>query len=148
MPANSSPLFSLTPFIQSNYITTSNPSKSDRNGSTGTYVTICSGGNFGSRLEMIRIINSGTNTNACVRLFFDNSKPVPNPYANTGIYLFQEVVTSAVTSSSTVAGYTTEIVRVDGKPIAILPSGVLLTASCATQDPNGAYLVQAHGADF
>ncbi len=151
MPANSSPIFTLNPIISSILITGSNPSKGAGLGfgvSTGIWFPVASGKSFGTRIEFLRILGTGTNTAAVVRLFVDNSKVGTNVYTNTGIYLFQEVVTSAVTASATVAGYTTEITRTDGRPVCILPSGVILSATASAQDPNGAYIVQAYGGDF
>lgn len=145
---NQAPLFTFTPVISSNNITVSNPSKSNINGQTGVFTTVASGNNFGTRIDYLRISNTGTNTAAVVRLFIDNSKTVPNFYSNTGIYLFQEVVTSAVTASATVAGYTNEVTRVDSRPIMTLPSGVLLVATASAQDPNGMYVIQAYGGDY
>ncbi len=149
--ANPTPIFSLIPVIGSNIITGSNPAKGAGIGfgvATGNYTQIISGNKFGTRVEFLRIFNTGTNTAAVVRLFLDNSKVGTNVYSYTGIYLFQEVVTSAVTASATVAGYTSEITRTDGRPLCILPSGVILSATASAQDPNGAYIVQAYGGDF
>ena len=148
MPANQAPIFTLTPRIWSNTITQSNPSKSNLQGQTGVWTTIASGNNFGSRIEYVKIIATGTNVAGVVRLFIDDSKCSPNPYVNTGYALFAETATTAVTASATAAGYSTELVRTDGRPLLVLSSGVLLTATSEKDDPNGHYLIQAHGGDF
>ncbi len=70
-------------------VTTANTA---RNG-TGTIATIFTGGTSGSRIDDISIVATGTTTAGVVRLFLNDG---------TTSYLWQEILVSAITPSTTV----------------------------------------------
>jgi len=70
-------------------VTTAN---TNRNG-TGTIATIFTGGTNGSRIDDISIVATGTTTAGVVRLFLNDG---------TTSYLWQEILVSAITPSTTV----------------------------------------------
>ena len=64
----------------------------NRNG-TGTIGTVFTGGTSGSRIDDISIVATGTTTAGVVRLFINDG---------TTSYLWQEILVSAITPSTTV----------------------------------------------
>jgi hypothetical protein len=64
----------------------------NRNG-TGTIGTVFTGGSSGSRIDDISIVATGTTTAGVVRLFINDG---------TTSYLWQEILVSAITPSTTV----------------------------------------------
>ena len=64
----------------------------NRNG-TGTIGTVFTGGSSGSRIDDISIVATGTTTAGVVRLFLNDG---------TTSYLWQEILVSAITPSTTV----------------------------------------------
>jgi len=65
----------------------------NRNG-TGTIVTVFTAGSSGSRIDDIYITATGTTTAGVVRLFLNDG---------TNTYLFEEILVTAITPSTTVA---------------------------------------------
>lgn len=65
----------------------------NRNG-TGTIVTVFTAGSNGSRIDDIYITATGTTTAGVVRLFLNDG---------TNTYLFEEILVTAITPSTTVA---------------------------------------------
>jgi hypothetical protein len=81
--------YAATPRTAVGQVTTAN---TNRNG-TGTIATIFTGGSSGSRIDDISIVATGTTTAGVVRLFLNDG---------TTSYLWQEILVSAITPSTTV----------------------------------------------
>ena len=79
-------------------VTTAN---TNRNG-TGTIVTVFTGGSSGSRIDDISIVATGTTTAGVVRLFLNDG---------TTSYLWQEILVSAITPSTTVAVWSSTLLN-------------------------------------
>lgn len=153
---NASPLFTYTPVISHAFVSgVSN--RRDYQGYTGvdpgTFpatgamwpTPIMSGNNFGTRIEFISIRATGTTVAGVLRLWIDNSKGLPS-YPYSGVRLWNEIAITAVTPSTTAVAYSTEIVRSDGRPVLILPSGVFLGGTVDTF-ASGVNVI-CHGGDF
>lgn len=137
MPANFQPLFTISPVISQVYIT---GASTTRDASGPNVFPVVSGNNFGTRIELLTIIATGTTTNGMVRLY------LTNPYQGslkTG--LWQEVSITATTPSSTVKTFTSEITRTDGRPLILLNSGASIKASTHN---NEGFVITAQGGDF
>lgn len=93
-------------------VTTAN---TNRNG-TGAIVTVFTAGANGSRIDDISIDATGTVTAGVVRLFINDG---------TTSYLFQEILVTATTPSTTVAVWNTTLLN----QAIIIPSGWSLRAS-------------------
>lgn len=139
---NFTPLFGYTPILASVQLSGTNSSRDGLG--TGTFFVVCSGNNFGTKIEYLTIRATGTTTTSVIRFFIDNTK-VPSQY-NTGIRLWNDIAVTAVTSSNTASSYSSELSRNDGRPILILSSGQYLTAT-AEKGYEGINIF-AHGADF
>jgi hypothetical protein len=83
---------------------------------TGTIVTVLTAGSNGSRVDDIYIVATGTTTAGVVRLFVNDG---------TNTRLWQEVMITAVTPSTTVQVFNTALFN----QALILPSGYSLRAS-------------------
>lgn len=118
MPANTSPLFSLTPVLSCAQVSVAN---SNRDGSTGTYVDVVTGAANGTRIDYIRIKAAVTTTAGMVRLFL---------YDGTSTRLYTEILVTAITASATVASFESSLnlVFTTGRPI-ILKSGDKIKAN-------------------
>lgn len=90
-------------------------SNTNRDG-TGTIVTVFTAGASGSRIDDIAITAAGTTTAGVVRLFINDG-------SNTR--LWQEILVSAVTPSTTVAVFSSSLIN----QALLLPSGYSLRAS-------------------
>lgn len=115
MPANTSPIFPLTPVIGAGQVSTAN---STRDG-TGTLATILTGGTNGTRVQKITIKATVTTTAGMIRLFIDDL---------TNKRLWKEVLVTAITVSATVAGFEYTL-QLFGEDALHLPSGYILKAS-------------------
>lgn len=96
----------------SGQVTTAN---TNRNG-TGTIVSVFTAGSSGSRIDDIYIVATGTTTAGVVRLFISDG---------TNIRLWQEILVSAVTPSTTVQVWSYTLLN----QALLLPSGYSLQAS-------------------
>lgn len=101
-----------TPQNASAQVTTAN---TNRNG-TGTIVSVMTGATNGTRIDDIYIAATGTTTAGVVRLFISDG---------TNIRLWQEILVSAITPSTTVAVWSTTLLNLG----LILESGWSLQAS-------------------
>lgn len=118
MPANTSPVFTLTPKIGMAAISTAN---TNRDG-TGTIATVLTGGTYGTRISRIIIKATVTTTAGMVRLYIGDDAGTPN------IRLWREIVVSAITVSASVAGFV-YIMSLPGESALILPPNYTLRAS-------------------
>ena len=129
MPANTQPIFTLTPRADVAQVTTANTA---RDGS-GTPVTICTAGANGTRIDLVRICATGTTTAGVVRLFIHNG---------TSAFLYDEILVSAITPSTTVAVF--EADYRPAEPI-VLPTGYSLRATTHNTET---FNILVHGGDY
>jgi len=137
MPANTAPIFSLTPVTQwgSTAITTANTAKDG----TGTVLLVYTAGANGSYVQRVRFRPSGTSVQTVARLFINNGST--NATAANNI-LFDEITLSAITVSETAAQPSFEI------PMNFaLPAGYKLNITIGTTVAAGWY-VSAIGGDY
>jgi hypothetical protein len=137
MPANTSPIFSLTPKTSwgTTAITTANTAKDG----TGTVLGIYTAGSNGSFVQRVRFRPSGTAVQTVARLFINNGST--NATAANNI-LFDEITLSAITLSETAAQPSFEI------PLNFaLPAGYILNITIGTSVAAGWY-VSAIGGDY
>ena len=107
MAANTDPIFPIagaTPMVQ---ISTAN---TNRDG-TGTLGTVITGDANGTRVMRLIICATGTTTAGVIRLFQNDG---------TDTRLFDEILVSAVTPSTTVKVWQYEYKKTDGSPIIFL----------------------------
>jgi len=137
MPANTAPIFSLTPVTQwgSTGITTANTAKDG----TGTVLLVYTAGANGSYVQRVRFRPSGTSVQTVARLFINNGST--NATAANNI-LFDEITLSAITVSETAAQPSFEI------PMNFaLPAGYVLNVTIGTTVAAGWY-VSTVGGDY
>ena len=137
MPANTSPIFTLTPGVEwgTTTVTTANTAKDG----TGTVLTVWTAGTNGSYIQRVRFRPSGTSVQTVARLFINNGST--NATAANNI-LFDEITLSAITLSETAAQPSFEI------PMNFaLPAGYKLNITIGTTVAAGWY-VSAIGGDY
>lgn len=115
MPANTSPIFVLTPNAVPIQVSTANTARDG----TGTLGTVVTAGANGTRIEGVRVQAAVTTTAGVVRLFITDA-------AGANPKLFMEILVSAITPSTTVEAFSAE--RIFTRPL-FLASGQLLKAS-------------------
>jgi hypothetical protein len=101
----------------------------NRNG-TGTIVSVFSAGASGSRVDDIYIVANATTTAGVVRLFISDG---------TNIRLWQEILVSAVTPSTTVAVWSSSLLN----QALILASGWSLQASTNNAETFSVFVTRA-----
>lgn len=127
-----SPNFTATPRCAMAQATAAN---TNRDG-TGTIATVLTAGSSGTRLERVRIQAAGTTTAGVLRLFIHDG---------TNARLMMEILVSAITPSTTVQAWSTDIdMSFNGQSL-ILPSGFSLRASTHNAET---FNIIAMGADF
>ncbi len=129
MPANTSPLFTLSPVVSVAQISTAN---TNRNGTGALSVVIVAGTN-GTLIEYIRVVAAGTVTNGVVRLYISGG---------TSVFLWKEIIVTATTPSTTQEVFNAEFVPT--KPL-VLPAGHAIEASTHNAET---FNVFAHAGDF
>lgn len=105
----------------------------NRDGTTGTYVTVFTAGSSGSRIDDIRINAAATVTAGVVRLFIHDG---------TNGRLFAEVMVTATTPSTTVQTWGTALLNQG----IILPNGYSLRAS--TNNAETFHVLVTRAGDF
>lgn len=104
----SQPAFASTPRHEQALANTAN---TNRDGTTGTYVTVFTGGTEGSRIDHIRLQASETTTAGVVRLWIHDG---------TVRLLWKEVLVQAITPSTSVVPWNAELFFV-GSNLLVLP---------------------------
>lgn len=137
MPANTNPIFPLTPNIGWGTVATANTAKDG----TGTVVTIFTAGANGARVDRVRYKASGTNTATVLRIFINNGA---DPTTATNNTLCREETVAATTLSEVAALVNGEIVFPEGL---ILKNGYKLTITIGTTVAAGLH-VSAYGGDY
>jgi hypothetical protein len=145
MPANTLPIFPLTPKVSWGTVTTANTAKDG----TGTVVTVFTAGADGSRIDQIKVRALGTNVATVMRFFVNNGSTNATAANNT---LIHEVTIAATTLSETAALAdnnitininTTETVP----PIPYLQAGYKINVTIGTTVAAG-LAVTVHGGDY
>lgn len=103
MPANTLPIFTLTP--RNTFITTGTSANTALDG-TGTVATVATAGSNGSYIQRVRITHLGTNVATVVRLFVNNGSANSSAPNNALVY---EVAIPANTLSQTAASVAYDI---------------------------------------
>jgi hypothetical protein len=137
MPANTSPIFTLTPDVAwgTSALTTQNTAKDG----TGTVLTVFTAGSNGSYVQKLRVRAAGTNVQTVLRLFINNGST--NATAANNI-LFDEITVASTTLSETTALNSYEI------PLNFaLPAGYKLNVTIGTTVAAGLY-VSVVGGDY
>jgi len=129
MAANTSPIFTLTPFADVVQISTANTARDG----TGTIGIVHAAGADGSRVEYVRVQATVATTAGVIRLFV---------YTGTVYRLWKEILVTAITPSTTVEAYSAEYVPTEALA---LPTGYSLRASTHNAET---FNVFAHGGNF
>lgn len=135
MPANTSPIFPLTPKISWGTITTANTAKDG----TGTVVTIFTAGSNGARVDRIKVRYTGTSVATVLRIFINNGST--NATAANNI-LYTEITIPACTIS--------EVAAQPDISLSIgltLPAGYVLNCTLGTTVA-AALAITAEGGDY
>lgn len=138
MPANTSPIFTLTPVAKTVSVTTATADSPLRGGAGNNFSTILSAGANGTRVDRITVQSQGTSVAGELLLFIHDGS------VN---WFFKEIAITAITASSTVAAFTAELVRTDGLPLAVLPTGYSLKC-CVTVTQTNALNCTAFAGDY
>ena len=121
MPANTTPIFPLTPIVSVGSTVSAANTALD---GTGTVVTLFTAGTNGSRVDYVRVKNTGTAVATVFRLFVNNGGATTTATNNS------------LTADQTITAYTLSQINASSDyviPLGInLPSGYRLTASVGT----------------
>ena len=146
MPANTLPIFPLTPKVSWGTVTTANTAK---NG-TGTVVTVFTAGSDGARIDQIKVRALGTNVATVIRFFVNNGSD-PTTAANNS--LVHDATIAATTNSETAELVDNDItINKDGgartePPIPYLPAGYKINVTIGTTVAAGLQIT-VWGADY
>lgn len=118
---NTSPIYTGSIIDAAVTLATANTNR-DGTGTLGTVyaATAAASGGNGARIDRIRIQAQGTTTAGVIRLFH---------YDGSAYFLLEEVLVSAVTPSTSIEAWSTDLVRSDGLPYVQLAAGHSLKAS-------------------
>lgn len=129
MPANTTPIFPLTPKTSWGKVTAANTATDG----TGTTVEVFAAGTNGARIDQIKVRALGTNVATVLRLFVNNGL-TPATAANNS--LIHETTIAATTLTQTAALVDNDITISKGSdvvpPIQALPPGYKIYASVGT----------------
>jgi hypothetical protein len=120
MPANTVPVFPLTPNIAWGSLATANTAKDG----TGTVATVFTAGANGARVDYLKVRALGTNTATVLRVFVNNGAD-PTNAANNGLILEQTI---AATTLSETAALADNLVSLDLS----LPAGYKINCTIGT----------------
>lgn len=145
MPANTSPIFPLTPKVSWGTVATANTAKDG----TGTAVTVATAGANGSRVDQIKVRALGSNVATVLRFFVNNGSTNATATNNT---LIHEVTIAATTLSEVAALADNDItITKNGidtvPPIPYLPAGYKINITIGTTIAAGLQ-VTVHGGDY
>ena len=135
MPANTSPIFPLTPKISWGTVTTANTAKDG----TGTVVTVFTAGENGARVDYLKIRALGTNIATVARVFVNNGST--NATAANNTLIIDQTI--AATTNSETAQLTDNIIQLDLS----LPAGYKINVTIGTSVAAGLQ-VTAVGGDY
>jgi len=135
MPANTTPIFPLTPKVAWGELATANTAKDG----TGTVVTVFTAGANGARVDYLKVRAKGTNVATVFRLFVNNGSDT-TVAANNALVLDQTI---AATTNSETAALADNLITLDMS----LPAGYKLTCTIGTTVAAG-LMVTAFGGDY
>lgn len=137
MPANTSPIFPLTPKVSwgATALATANTAKDG----TGTVLPVFTAGSNGSRVDYLKVRAIGTNVATVLRVFINNGSANSTPANNV---LFMER-TIAATTLSEVAELADVYIPLDIS----LPAGYVVNVTIGTTVAAG-LMVSAVGGDY
>ena len=135
MPANTLPIYPLTPKVSWGDLATANTAKDG----TGTVVTVFTAGANGARVDYLKARAKGTNVATVLRVFVNNGTD-PTVAANNALVLEQTI---AATTLSEVAALADNLVALDMS----LPAGYTLNVTIGTTVAAG-LAVTAFGGDY
>lgn len=135
MPANTNPIFTITPKIAWGTIATANTAKDG----TGTVVPIFTAGANGSYLSKVIVKALGTNIATVLRLFLNNGSANSTPANNT---MFADVTVAATTNSEVA-----ELADIEIPVEFAIPAGYVVNATIGTTIAAGLHLTGV-GGDF
>jgi len=145
MPANTTPIFPLTPKVSWGSVATANTAKDG----TGTVVTICTAGANGSRIDQIKVRAIGTNTATVLRLFVNNGST--NATATNNSLIHETTIASTTLSEvDALADNDITIAKNTGEvavPIPYLPAAYKINITIGTTVAAGLQ-VTCHYADY
>lgn len=136
MAANTNPIFALTPNITvGNNILTANTAMDG----TGTVVTLYTAGINGSRLDYVKVRNTGTAVATVLRLFINNGGATSTA-TNNALFFEQTIAANTLTQTASSIDYLI--------PLNIsLPAGYKITATIGTTVA-AALVCSAVGGDY
>ena len=146
MPANTTPIFPLTPKVSWGKITSSNESREG----TGSTVLLFTAGAEGSRIDQISVEPLGNNIQTVLRLFVNNGS---TPATADNNALIHELTLGVSTGSQTVSGIAYDVtIEKDGgattvPPIPYLSAGYKIYGSVGAGITAG-IIVVIHGGDY
>lgn len=144
MPANTTPIFPLTPKTSWGKLTAANTAKDG----TGTVVELFTAGANGARIDQIKVRALGTNVATVLRLFVNNGLTQATATNNS---LIHEATIAATTLSETAALADNDITISKGSdvvpPIQTLPPGYKILATIGTAVAAGLQ-VTVSGGDY
>lgn len=135
MPANTLPIYPLTPHVSWGELATANTAKDG----TGTVLTVFGAGVNGSRVDYLKVRAKGTNVATVLRIFVNNGSDT-TVAANNALVLEQTI---AATTNSETAQLVDNLITLDMS----LPAGYKLTCTIGTTVAAG-LVVTAFGGDY
>lgn len=143
MPANTSPIFPLTPKTSWSTVATANTAKDG----TGTVVTVATAGANGARVDQIKVRAAGTNVATVMRFFINNGSANTTATNNT---LVHEATIAATTLSEVAALADNDIlIAKEGAasvpPIPYLPAGYKINVTIGTTVAAGLHVTVHYG---
>lgn len=145
MPANTIPIFPLTPKVSWATLTAANTAKDG----TGTVATVFTAGANGSRIDQIKVRTLGTNVATVLRFFVNNGSANTTATNNS---LIHEVTIAATTVSEVAALSDIDITIIKNSvetvvPIPYLPAGYKINCTIGTAVAAGIQIT-VHGSDY
>jgi hypothetical protein len=143
MPANTIPIFPVTPKVSWGTVTTANTSKDG----TGTVVTVFTAGANGSRIDQIKVRSLGTNVATALRFFINNGTTNTTATNNS---LAHEVTAPATTLNEAAALADLDVTITKNStetacPIPYLPAGYKLNVTVGTTVAAGLQITVSGG---
>jgi hypothetical protein len=146
MPANTLPIFPITPNVSFAKVDTAN---TDTDG-TGTTVLLFTAGANGARIDQIKVRPLGTNVATVLRLFVNNGSD-PSTAANNALTHETTIAASTISQEAADADYDITIEKDGGAltlpPIPYLPATYRVYGSVGTTIAAGV-LVTVFGGDY
>jgi len=145
MPANTTPIFPLTPKVQWGTVQTADATASkNHDGTAAGAILLFTAGTNGARIDEIKALPLGTSVASALRIFINNGSSNTSAVNNS---LYADVTLPAVTISE-IVGQSEVVIRQpnDNRPL-ILPPGYKLYATIGTTVATG-WEVTVQGGDF